>query len=106
MKYYAVGELDFIDQSWVARYVQNVTKIVERRGGRYLARTSKIDQPEGDGKPPQLFVIIEWPSKEAAQEFYESAEYRPYRDSRLAGAKSRFSLIAGEDIARAAQIPD
>jgi len=106
MKYYAVGELDFIDQSWVAAYVKNVTRIVEQRGGRYLARTSEIDQLEGGGKPPQLFVIIEWPSKEAAQEFYESAEYRPYRDSRFAGARSRFSLIAGEDAAKAARIPD
>ena len=106
MKYYAVGELDFIDQNWVAAYVKNVTRIVQQYGGRYLARTSRIDQLEGDGKPPQLFVIIEWPSKEIAQEFYESAEYRPYRDSRFAGAKSRFNLIAGEDIARAAQVPE
>jgi len=104
MKYYAVGELDFIDQSWVAAYVKNVTRLVEQRGGRYLARTSNIDRIEGDREPPQLFVIIEWPSKEIAQEFYESAEYRPYRDSRLAGAKSRFNLIAGEDIAKAARI--
>lgn len=106
MKYYAVGELDFIDQSWVAAYVQNVTRMVEQRGGRYLARTSRFDQLEGDAKPPQLFVIIEWPSKEIALEFYESADYRPYRHSRVAGAKSRFTLIAGEDITKAAQILD
>jgi len=101
MKYYAVGELDFIDQNWVAAYVANVTRTVEQFGGRYLARTSRVDQLEGEGKPPQLFVIIEWPSKEIAQEFYQSAEYRTYRDSRLAGARCRFNLIAGEDIARA-----
>ncbi|HTS61667.1 MAG TPA: DUF1330 domain-containing protein [Candidatus Acidoferrales bacterium] len=104
MKCYAIGELDLIDQSWVADYVENVTSMVERRGGRYLARTSNIDQLEGDGKPPQVVVLIEWPSKEIALEFYESNEYRPYRDSRFARAKSRFSLIAGEDIARVAQI--
>jgi uncharacterized protein (DUF1330 family) len=105
MKYYAVGELDFIDQSWVAQYVKNVTQLVEQRGGRYLARTSNFEQLEGDREPPHLFVIIEWPSKEIAREFYESAEYRPYRDRRFAGARSRFSLIAGEDIAKTAQIP-
>lgn len=103
MKYYSVGEIDFLDQSWVAAYAKNVTKLVEERGGRYLARTSQCEQIEGDSKPPQLFVIIEWPSKEVAQEFYESAEYRPYRDARLAGTRSRFSLIAGEDVAKAAR---
>ena len=106
MKYYAIGEVDFLDQSWVAAYVKNVTRMVEQCGGRYLARTSHIDQLEGDGRPPQLFVIIEWPSKEIALQFYESAEYRPYRDSRLVGAKCRFNLIAGEDIAKAAHIPE
>ena len=35
MKYYAVGELDFTDQNWVAAYVSNVTKMVEQYGGRY-----------------------------------------------------------------------
>lgn len=100
MKCYSVGEIDFLDQSWVGSYARNVTKLVEARGGRYLARTSRIEQIEGEGKPPQLFVIIEWPSREIAMEFYESADYRPYRDSRVAGTRSRFTLIAGEDVAR------
>ena len=106
MKYYAIGELDFTDQAWVASYVKNVTRMVEQRGGRYLARTSRVDQLEGDAKPAQLVVIIEWPSRQIAQEFYDSVEYRQYRDSRQAGTNSRFRLVAGEDVARAAQIPE
>jgi uncharacterized protein (DUF1330 family) len=73
--------------------------MVEERGGRYLARTSNFERLEGEGKA-HLFVIIEWPSKEAAEEFYESEEYRPYRDSRIAGTRGCFHLIAGEDAAR------
>jgi hypothetical protein len=38
--------------------------------------------------------------------FYQSEEYRPYRVSRIAGAKNEFLLAAGEDIARAAHIAD
>jgi len=48
-------------------------------------------------------VIVEWPSKEAAVAFYESEEYRPYRQKRIAGARNEFFLVAGEDIAKAAQ---
>jgi uncharacterized protein (DUF1330 family) len=88
MKYYAVAEIDIKDPSWVRAYVENVTGMVERRGGRYLARTAQIEKREGDRTPPQIFLIIEWPSKAAADEFYASDEYRPYLEHRRNGAKS------------------
>jgi uncharacterized protein (DUF1330 family) len=98
MKYYSIAEIDVTDQRWVASYVQNVTPMVERAGGRYLARTAQLEKIEGDRPRPQIALIIEWPSREAATTFYESAEYRPYRESRLAGAVNRFLLVAGEDM--------
>lgn len=86
------------DAAWVPEYVANVTRLVESRGGRYLARTSAIEKLEGDREPPQVFLIIEWPSKEAAEEFYESDDYRPFRASRERGSRSEFVLVAGEDV--------
>jgi len=80
--------------------------MVERSGGRYLARTPKIEKIEGARKPLQMCVILEWPSKEAAVSFYESEAYRPYRQNRLSGAKNEFLLVAGEDVTKAAQIAD
>lgn len=106
MKYYCVAELDVTDQSWVPGYVQEVTKLVERYGGRYLARTSKVEKLEGAGKVPQVYLIIEWPSRDAALAFYESEEYEPYRRSRLEGAVSELVLVAGEDITKTARIAD
>ena len=103
MKYYLIAELEITDQSWVADYIKNVTGMVERRGGRYLARTPKVERIEGERKPAGIFVIVEWPSREAAVAFYESEEYRPYRQKRIAGAQNEFFLVAGEDIAKAAQ---
>ena len=104
MKYYAIGEIEVTDPSWVPNYLKNVTRMVEERGGRYLSRTSNIVQLEGERKPSQVVVVIEWPSKEAAQAFYESEEYRPYLKSRLAGARNRMLLVAGEDIAKVTQL--
>jgi len=51
-------------------------------------------------------VIVEWPSKEVALAFYDSEEYRPYRQSRLAGAKNEFLLVAGEDVTNTAHIAE
>jgi uncharacterized protein (DUF1330 family) len=106
MKYYSVAEIEITDQSWVSAYVKNVTKLVEQSGGRYLARTSRIEKLEGQRKVPQIFLIIEWPSKDVATAFYECDEYRPYRQSRIEGATNEFLLVAGEDMTKTAQIPD
>ena len=106
MKYYSVAETEITDQRWVPEYVKNVTRMVEQRGARFLARTSRIEKLEGERKAPQVLAIIEWPSKDAAQAFYESDEYRPYRQSRIEGARNEFVLVAGEDIAKTAQIAD
>ena len=106
MKYYAVAELEIVDQGWVADYVQTVTRLVESHGGRYLARTSRIEKLEGERPEPQILLLIEWPSREAALAFYESDEYRPYRQRRLAGAKNELALVSGEDVTGTARIAD
>jgi uncharacterized protein (DUF1330 family) len=104
MKYYSVAEIEVTNQSWIPTYVENVTRLVEQGGGRYLARTSKIEKLEGERKVPQIFVIIEWPSKDVAKAFYECDEYRPYRHSRIEGATNEFLLVAGEDMTKRARM--
>jgi uncharacterized protein (DUF1330 family) len=106
MKYYSVAEIEITDRSWIPAYVENVTRLVEQGGGRYLARTSKIEKLEGERKVPQIFLIIEWPSKDVAKAFYECDEYRPYRQSRIEGATNELLLVAGEDMTKTALVAD
>lgn len=105
MRYYAVAQMDITDPAWIRDYVANVTPMVERHGGRYLARTGQIERAEGERPVPQFMVLIEWPSKEVADAFYESEEYRPHREARGAGAVNDFLLVAGEDVNGLARIP-
>ncbi len=98
MKHYTVAELDITDPSWIREYAEHTTRLVERYGGRYLARTGNHERFEGDRTPPQFYVLIEWPSREAAEEFYASEEYRPLLESRKRGSSGQFMLIAGEDV--------
>ncbi len=104
MKCYTVGEIDIADPSWVSEYVAKVTAMVERRGARYLARTAQVERIEGKRTPPPVCVLIEWPSRAVAEEFYDSEEYRPYREARLSGARNEFLLVAGEDSNRRAHL--
>ena len=99
MSYYAIAEVNVKDDSWVPEYLKNVTQLVHRHGGKYLARTPKIEKLEGERKAPQLFVILEFPSREAATSFYARAEYQPYLRARQQGASTDLILVAGEDIA-------
>ncbi len=104
MKYYAIAQLDITDPSWIVEYVTHVTPLVESHGGRYLARTPRVEVVEGDRSPRQIFLIIEWPSKSTAEAFYDSDRYRPYRDARQAGTTGEFVLVAPEDVNRVARI--
>jgi len=106
VRYYAVAELDVQDPGWVRDYVADITPMVERYGGRYLARSARIEKVEGERALPQVVLIIEWPSKQAVDEFYESEEYRPYREARRAGARNDFVLVSGEDSSGVAQIAE
>ena len=106
MKCYAVAEIDITDPSWVQEYVKQVTPLVEARGARFLARTPNAEKLEGEREKSQVYLLIEWPSKEAAVEFYESEDYRPYLEARVAGSRNQLVLVAGEDIVGLASISD
>ena len=103
MKYYSFASLDLADDRWVADYVRNVTPLVEQAGGRFLARTNRIERLEGD-RQPNVVVLIEWPSREAAEEFYRSEAYAPYMKMRVEHSRGELLLIAGHDVMRIARI--
>lgn len=104
MKHYAIAEITITDPGWVPEYVERTTALVESRGGRYLTRTANIDHVEGDREAPQIFLLIEWPSKEAAMEFYESDEYRPLLEGRRNGSTGDFWLVSAEDVSGKAKL--
>lgn len=99
MKHYAIVRLDVTDPGWIRDYVAAVTPLVARHGGRYLARTDRVERWEGDSPPPQIVIVIEWPSREAAESFYRSSEYRPHLEARRGGSAGEILLVAGHDMA-------
>jgi uncharacterized protein (DUF1330 family) len=104
VKHYTLAELSVTERGWARDYVANVTPMVERGGGRYLTRTTTYEKLEGERERAQLVMIIEWPDAAAARRFYESEEYRPYRERRLAGSRGEFMLVPGEDVNKLAKI--
>ena len=99
MKYYGAVQLRFDNDDWVREYAANVTPILRRHGGKYLARTKTMEKIEGDRDLPTLFIIVEWPSKEAFDKFFEDPEYQKYKKFRHDNSIDELIMVAGEDLA-------
>ena len=97
MTHYAIVSLTPSSEDWIPGYLEAVTPLVAKHGGKYLARTASHERIEGTGPNPALQVIIEWPSEEAMQAFYDDPAYQPHKENRLAGSDSDFFSVAGKD---------
>ena len=97
MKYFSVLDVTPTTDSWVADYIEPATRVLEKHGGKYLARTATHEQIEGDKQEAALRIVIEWPSKEAAENFMKDPEYVPHLKARTAGSISHHYLIAAQD---------
>ena len=95
MPAYVVIELKIDDRSWLGSYVPPVEALIEKHGGRYIARAFEYEQMEGDRRP-DVIVLLEFPSMDAARAFYNDPGYEPHLKARLAGAKGNFYLVPGE----------
>ncbi|MCF7875329.1 MAG: DUF1330 domain-containing protein [Candidatus Omnitrophica bacterium] len=62
------------NESLYSEYIAKVPKIIEKYGGRYLARGGEI-MPITSNWNPQRVIIIEFDSKEQLQRCFSSQEY-------------------------------
>ena len=82
------------DEAGFDDYRQKVTAVVEQYGGRFLVRGGDVRHLEGK-LPLDRLVVLEFPSVEAEQRFYDSAEYAPLLRLRLASTKSDLVIVPG-----------
>jgi uncharacterized protein (DUF1330 family) len=91
---YVIADLDVRDPKKLAEYAELVPKTVAKFGGRYLVRAGKFEVIEGDWKPTML-VVLEFPSWDAAMNWYNSEEYRPLKQMRIRSATTDGVLVEG-----------
>jgi uncharacterized protein (DUF1330 family) len=82
--------LKVTNPSKMEEYVQRVKPITESFGGRYVVLGGDVQLKEGDWVPVWP-VIIEFPSMQAANEWYNSIEYAPLKALRMAAGE--FSAV-------------
>jgi len=88
---YLIANLEVTDPAKFEEYRQKVVPVIEKFGGRYLVRGGELRRLEGN-LPLSRLVILEFPTLDAAQKFYDSAEYAPLLKLRLDSTRSDLVL--------------
>jgi uncharacterized protein (DUF1330 family) len=91
--YLVVEVTDVLDEALAREYVEQVPPLVERYGGRYIAR-GPATVLEGEHQPMTL-VLLEFPTMEQLQALYDSDEYAPLKALRQRGTSCNFLAVEG-----------
>lgn len=93
-KAYILVQVNVTNAQQYSEYAKLSPDIIEKFGGRFVARGGRSETLEGAAAPARV-VIVEFPSYERAKEFYNSAEYQAARKLRAGAATAQFVLVEG-----------
>jgi uncharacterized protein (DUF1330 family) len=79
-----------------AQYVDKVRTIVEKHGGRYLARGGRIAPLAGDWRPERI-ILIEFPSRDQVERWWNSPEYKAIAGLRENSTAAKAIIVEGCD---------
>ncbi len=94
MAAYLIVDLEVTDPAGYEEYRKQVPASLEKYGAKLLVRGGRVATLEGGWKP-QRIVVVEFPSMDAAQRWYDSEEYRGPKALRLRSTRGRAIFVEG-----------
>ncbi len=94
MAAYVIGDIEVTDPAAFQEYRNRVGATVEQYGGRFVVRGGRVDLKEGDWQPHRL-LMVEFPSLEQAERWYNSSEYKPLIAIREKAARTQMIIVEG-----------
>ena len=94
MPAYAIVRATITDTERFKDYIAGTPALLEKFGARFLARGGNVVTLEGDEENRRI-VLIEYPSREKALEFYHSDEYADLLKIMQESGTRDFILIDG-----------
>jgi uncharacterized protein (DUF1330 family) len=91
---YMIYQAEVTDPERYEQYRTEAAESILAAGGRYLVRGGEIDVLEGE-PPPARTVVLEFPTRQAAIDWYRSEEYTAIRRLRDRAAQARLYLVDG-----------
>ncbi|NIE63106.1 DUF1330 domain-containing protein [Burkholderia sp. Ax-1719] len=96
-KGYIYAELDVTDSDYFNReYAPRVEPVLKKFDARFLVSGGSPEVREGERRVKRV-VLLEFPSPELAQEFYDSREYQEVIAYRLKSARTHLYLLEGTE---------
>jgi uncharacterized protein (DUF1330 family) len=96
MRAYIIAEIDIHDPTTYERYKGMAPASIAKYGGKYLVRGATCTKLEGSWDPKR-FVILEFPTADAARRWWASPEYAPAKAVRQSSATSDLILVEGPE---------
>jgi len=94
MSAYVVVQESVTDQAMFDAYRKEVPPTIAAHGGRFTVRGGALTVLEGQWPLPRL-VIIEFPSRAAAEAWYRSPEYQKLLPLRLKSSTGNLVIVDG-----------
>jgi uncharacterized protein (DUF1330 family) len=94
MKAHLIVTLTVHDEAMFAEYRKQVGDTAKPFGGQFLAAGGKARVLEGQWEHPGT-VIVEFPSRESAERWYESAPYQKIIGLRLKSTSGSMVILDG-----------
>ena len=95
MSAYVIASVNVTDPEKYKNYMALSPAAVAAAGGKFIARGGNLKILEGEWPRPRV-VIIEYPTREAAEAFYNSTLYAAARTAREGAAE--FSMIVVDGV--------
>lgn len=93
---YVIFQAEITDEAQYARYRAATPATIEAAGGRFVVRGGATTLLEGDTEPGRT-VIVEFPDRQAALDWYHGEDYTAARALREKAAAGRMYIVDGID---------
>ena len=94
MPAYVMFSIEVTDPEQYERYKTLATESISAAGGRYVVRGGEVTVLEGD-PPVRRTVVVEFPSRQAALDWYHGDGYAEARKVRQAAAQAWGLVVDG-----------
>lgn len=94
MTAYVIYQGEVLDPERYDEYKVKAAASIHAAGGRYLVRGGDVEVLEGD-PPAGRTVVLEFPSMQAASDWYHGDEYSAIRRIREGAARARMYVVDG-----------
>jgi len=93
MSAYVILQIEVTNPEKNAKYREIAAPIVEKYGGKYLARGGRMEVVEGQSLP--RIVVVEFPSMDAFRQFYDAPEYQAAKALRQSATRGTMLVVEG-----------